>query len=216
MKLYLSSMRLGAQPHRLPALLNGRTRAAVIVNACDLMSDDERRARLDDEVVALRGLGLSANEIDLRHHFGDLGRQRALGHELDNYDLIWVRGGNSFVLRRAMQASGLDLMLHERLAYEAMVYGGYSAAIAVLTPSLRGIELVDDARSVPPGYEPDPVWDGLAFLPYAVAPHYRSDHPESADIERVIQYYIDHHVPFVALRDGEVIIVDGNRREVVS
>jgi hypothetical protein len=93
-----------------------KTHAAVIVNACDLMSDDERRTRLDDEVVALRGLGLSANEIDLRRYFRDPSRRRGLGHELDNYDLIWVRGGNSFVLRRAMQASGLDLMLRERLA----------------------------------------------------------------------------------------------------
>ncbi len=85
----------------------------------------------------------------------------------------------------------------------------------MLTPSLHGSELVDDPGVVPDGYDPAIVWEGLAILPYAVAPHYRSDHPESADTEKAVQYLIDRHILFKALRDGEAIVRDGESERVV-
>lgn len=44
---------------------------------------------------------------------------------------------------------------------------------------------------------------------YAFAPHYKSNHPESAAVDALVDYYIDHHVLFKSLRDGEVLIVRG-------
>jgi len=43
---------------------------------------------------------------------------------------------------------------------------------------------------------------------YALVPHYKSDHKESNDIDRTITYMIDNKIPFKALRDGEVIIIE--------
>jgi len=60
------------------------------------------------------------------------------------------------------------------------------------------------------------VWDCLHLLPYAFAPHYKSDHPESADVDRSVEYFIDNHIPFVALRDGEAMVVNGEACEVIS
>jgi dipeptidase E len=51
---------------------------------------------------------------------------------------------------------------------------------------------------------------------YAIAPHYKSDHPESAAIDKSVEYLIDNHIPFIALRDGETIVVDGRVQKVVS
>ena len=42
------------------------------------------------------------------------------------------------------------------------------------------------------------------------------NHPESAAIEQVVQYFIDHHILFKALRDGEAIVVNGDQEKVVS
>jgi dipeptidase E len=70
---------------------------------------------------------------------------------------------------------------------------------------LHGIELVDNPSHVPDGYEADMLWEGLGVVPSIVAPHYRSNHPESAAIEQVVQYFIDHHLLFKALRDGEAL-----------
>lgn len=212
MRLYLSSFGLGNRPEELQALLRGGTRAAVVLNAKDASSQEGRQASLEREIEALARLGLQPEELDLRNYFGRADELRAL---LQGFDLVWVRGGNTFVLRRALRQSGADEVLPELLREDEIVYGGFSAAVAVLTPSLEGIELVDDPSAVPEGYEPAVVWEGLGVLPYAVAPHYRSDHPESESVERLVQYFIDHHILFRALRDGEAIVLDGDRDFVI-
>jgi dipeptidase E len=212
MRLYLSSFGIGHRPEVLKSLLRGGTRAAVILNAKDGSSPDGRRVSLEQEMTILSALGLRPEEFDLRDFFG---QPDALREALCGFDLVWVRGGNTFVLRRAFHQSGMDEVLPELLREDALVYGGFSAAVAVLTPSLKGIEIVDDPALVPEGYAPPIVWDGLGLIPYAVAPHYRSDHPESESVERLVQYFIDHHLLFRALRDGEAIVVDGPEEHVL-
>jgi dipeptidase E len=216
MRLYLSSYRLGNQPGRLVDLTNQDKRAAVVLNACDILPDGIRLTLLDQEVAALQSLGFAVDELDLRDYFNSAARPRDLAALSATYGLVWVRGGNSFVLRRAMKASGFDNIVRDLLERDSLVYGGFSAGAAVLTPSLRGVELVDDPLAVPQGYDPEVVWEGLGLLPYMLAPHYKSDHPESADIEKVVAYYVENHILFRALRDGETIVVDGEREEVLA
>lgn len=212
MRLYLSSFGLGNRPQDLVELLRGGKRVAVILNAKDGSTPEGRLASLDGELENLRSLGLQPIELDLRQFFG---RPAELREALQAYDLVWVRGGNTFVLRRAFRQSGADEVLPDLLRDDALVFGGFSAAVAILTPSLKGIEIVDDPHLVPAGYESDLVWEGLGLIPYAVAPHYRSEHPESESVERLVQHFIDNHVPFLALRDGEAIVVDGESESVV-
>jgi dipeptidase E len=213
MRLYLSSFGLGNQPHRLIALLRGGKRAGVILNAKDASSQAGRAESLAREMQSLAALGLEPSELDLRDYFNRPGELEAA---LRRYDLLWVRGGNTFVLRRALRQSGADAASVRLLNEDALVFGGFSAAIAVLTPSLKGLELVDDPNVIPDGYDPAVIWEGLNLLPYAVAPHYRSDHPESPAIEALMHHFIDHHIPFRALRDGEAIVIDGQGEEVAG
>ena len=86
--------------------------------------------------------------------------------------LIWTLGGNSSLLRRAMRQSGLDLLLTAWRDDAGIVYGGYSAGAVVATPTLRGIHLVDPPAALAEGYPPEIIWDGLALVPYSIAPHY--------------------------------------------
>lgn len=212
MRLYLSSFRMGNRPQELRALVPSGRRAAVIANAADLKGTCDREESVRLEVDNLARLGFETEELDLRQYFGE---SRALGRAISRLDLIWVRGGNVFVLRRALKMSGFDYILRGLLEEDALAYGGYSASIGILTPLLRGLELVDDPDQVPNGYAEDVIWDGLGLLPYAVAPHYKSDHPESADVDKLVQYFIDNHMLFKALRDGEAIVVNGNEERVV-
>jgi dipeptidase E len=203
MKLYLSSFRLGNHPERLIELLSSNTKTAVIVNAIDETTEQVRKLGVERELNDLLSLGLNAEECDLRDYFG---KKAELKNHLNHYGLVWIRGGNTFVLRRAMNESGLDEVLKEKKTDKDFVYAGYSAAICVLAPTLKGLEFVDDPSIVPFGYQPEIIWDGLDLLPYSIAPHYRSDHPESPAVEKLVQYFTQHNIPFKSLHDGEVII----------
>ncbi len=213
MRLYLSSFRLGRQPAALLELLAGGRSTAVIANATDYKSDADRIQSVAQELSDLAALGLEPSELDLRDFFG---REAELRARLAQYDLVWVRGGNSFILRRALRASGADELITELLATDSIVYGGYSAGPCMLTPTLRGTELVDEPLNVPAGYAPDIIWDCLGILPYCLLPHYKSDHPESALVGECVDYMIDQHMPFIALRDGEAIVRSGATEHVVG
>lgn len=218
MRLYLSSYRAGSQPQAWLDLLKGKKRVAVIANAVDFRlptGPDNRVDSVQKDFDELRGLGLEPSEIDLRDYFGRPDTTD-LAAELAKYDGLYVRGGNCFILRRALAASGADHVIADLLQRDVLVYAGFSAGIDMLVPSLHGVELVDDPHQIPEGYDSEIIWDCLGLLPYWVAPHYRSEHPETGDIEKSVQYMIDEHMPFIALRDGQAIVVDGDSQRVVG
>jgi dipeptidase E len=98
----------------------------------------------------------------------------------------------------------------DRLAADALVYAGYSAGACAVSPSLRGLELVDDADAVTRIYGSQPLWDGLALLHEAFVPHYQSPrHPETAAIELVVDRYRAERVAYRTLHDGQALLVNG-------
>lgn len=204
MKLYLSSYRLGDESATFGELVTGQRRVAVIRNALDFSNDRERliiaRKR---EFSDLESLGLKPFELDLRDYFG---RQSALYTALVKFDAVWVVGGNAFILRRAMRQSGLDYLLDSNSLGPEFVYAGYSAGICAVSLTLRGIDCIDSPDIVPDGYPVEPIWDGVGLVPFAIAPHYRSGHPESAFIEKAVAHFDEQDIPYIALRDGEVFI----------
>ena len=119
---------------------------------------------------------------------------------------------NAFVLRRAMKQSGFDDVITGMLERDEIVYGGFSAGAVVATPTLRGIELMDDPAAVPAGYDPEVVWDGLGLIDYSIVPHFRSPHVESAAAERAVRHMMGRGMRYRALRDGEVIVWTETRK----
>lgn len=205
MKLYLSSFRLGDHPEHLVALLPRGARVAVICNSIDFEDPVVRREKVADEIAWLTDLGLAADELDLR----DVTDLRT---RLTAYDGVWVRGGNVFVLRAAMARSGADQLLPDLIRSEQLVYAGYSAGPCVLAPSLRGLELCDDTTAV----DGDIIWDGLGVLDHAIVPHLDSPgHPETELLAGVAELYDRTGVPHVKMRDGQALVVDGDRRELI-
>ena len=112
-----------------------------------------------------------------------VGRWWALAAALARYDAVWLRGGNVFVLRYALAASGGDEDLVRMLASDALVYAGYSAGPCVLAPSLRGLEAVDPPDRVTVAYGGEPIFAGLGILPGQVAPDALREPLGLADVE---------------------------------
>ena len=67
---------------------------------------------------------------------------------------------------------------------------------------------MDDLTVKPYGNKSKIIWEGLGILNYSIVPHYKSDHLESEDVDKVVKYMKKEGMAFKTLRDGEVIIID--------
>ena len=158
---------------------------------------------------SLAELGFQTEELDLRKFFDTDG----IEDTIRGYDLVWVRGGDTWTLRYSMARSGADVAIRRLLSDDDVVYGGYSAGSCVLGPTLEGIEGVDDPRWVKRLYGVDPIWEGLSVLDFCIVPHVNSpEHPESEACDRLAEMYRASGTPHQCLRDGEVLVVDGETR----
>lgn len=204
--MYLSSYRLGDHPEQLVELVGTNKKTAVIGNSIDFGNDPERRkAGVQREIDDLTKLGFIPEEVDLRNYFG---KPEELEKKLSEFGMLWVRGGNTFILRKAFKESGLDQWLAKQKDNQDLVYAGYSAGVCVLSPSLKGLDTVDDPNLPADGYSSEVIWEGLGLIDFAFAPHYRSNHPESAAVEKEVEYYKNQGLKFIALHDGEVIVIN--------
>lgn len=104
----------------------------------------------------------------------------------------------------------------QRVGEGELVYGGFSAGAVVATTTLAGIDIVDPPDTVPTGYDPEVVWEGLGLVESSIAPHYRSEHPESAPIDTTVEWFEARGMPVLPLRDGEALLVDGDVTRVVG
>jgi len=210
MKFYLSSFRLGNNPQSLVDMIGPNKKVTVIANSIDFGNDPERRnAGVQREIDDLKSLGLQPEELDLRNYFG---KPRELEKKLAEYGTLWVRGGNTFILRRAFKESGMDRWLVNQKDNKELVYAGYRAGVCVLSPSLKGLELVDDPNIISDGYSHETIWDGLGLIDFAFAPHFESPgHPETEAVGKEVEYYAKNGIEYRALRDGEVIIIDDDK-----
>ena len=209
MKLYLSSYRMGSDRDALADLVETPGRAGIIFNALDGFAD--RRRIFARESEDLRSLGFECEELDLRSYFDDL---EGLSDRLSRLRFLWVTGGNSFVLARAMTQSRFKEALRGPLSDGRLVYGGYSAGSCVAAPHLEGIDLVDDPGNIPDGYLEDVIPETLHLVHWRIVPHWRSDHPESADAEKVATYLRQSGLDFQTLHDGEALIVENGKTHI--
>lgn len=203
MKLYLSSYKLGDHTDELKKMIGENNHVGVIINSRDGFETQEVLRGIQFELDSLKALGFKSEILDLKMYFGKKDELRKI---LSEYGMVYVVGGNTFILRKAMKYSGFDDLIKEKLSDKDFVYAGYSAGVCVLAPTLKGLDLCDEPELTPEGYKKEVVWEGLNIIPYSIAPHYRSDHPESPSIENVVKYFEGNKVPYKALHDGEVII----------
>jgi len=206
MRLYLSSERLGDRAGSLIGLTGSGRRAVIIRNGYDHVTAELRalfQARATDPADELAALGYLTTDLDLRDYFG---RPDALRRTLEGVDLVWVPGGNAFVLRRAMRQSGFDDLVTELLDADAFVYGGADAGAMVAAPTLEGLDMLADPAVTPMGYQQHIPWDGLGLIDHSIVPHYRSPTPDAAGAERAVRYLSRKGLRYRALRDGEAIV----------
>ncbi len=207
MKFYLSSFKLGSDSKELVRLTMPNKKIGFIPNASDYTkANTQWENEINNQDMAeLKNLGLDVQLLDLRKYFG---KTYELRKKINELGAVFVRGGNTFVLRQAMRLSGFDTIFQELLKMDDFVYAGYSAGICVLSSDIKVLQIVDDPTDNPYRELQDTIWEGLGYLDYIIIPHYKSYHPESALVDRLVEECQKNGIPFKTLRDGEVILIE--------
>ena len=65
-----------------------------------------------------------------------------------------------------------------------------------------------DPLDTPYSEQKEIIWEGLSFVDFRFMPHWDSNHPESSDIDKEIAYCKENNIPYRAIRDGEVIVIE--------
>lgn len=209
MKLFLASYRFGDHADAFAALTGHGARIAVIAAAADGWPVAARSSAVTSELVSLRRAGFDAEEVDVRDY---LHSPNSLDRHLRAFDCVWVRGGNTFVLRAQLARSGADRILSELARSGDIVYAGYSAGAAVAGPTLIGLDVTDDPSEVLPTCGIEPIWSGLSLIDFAIVPHGgASELEDPAATAKTVEILTSSHIPFRVLTDQQVVIVDGGQ-----
>ena len=180
-----------------------------IDNAKDDLPDDERQAHVAEKRLEFEEAGFEFYELDLRKYFG---KSELLAKIVAGAGLVWVSGGNTFIVRRALKYSGLDEILMNDLRKDMFVYGGSSAGSIIMTKTLRGTEMGDDPYVTPEGYEQEIIWSGLGMIYPQLVPHYESAWFGN-EAQAMIDFFEENGLKYKGLKDGEVYVVDGEFEE---
>jgi dipeptidase E len=135
-------------------------------------------------------------------------RFAGMGYELtdlERAEAIFVGGGNTFRLLKALQDLGLIEAIRRRVE-QGIPYVGSSAGSIVAGPSLKTTK---DMPIVQPRS-----FDALGLVPFQISPHYLDPDPASRHMgetqeERILQFLEENDAPVLGLREGGWVRVEG-------
>ncbi len=207
MKLFLSSIGIN-NSEGLYKLLGKSTniQTALITNAFELKSPEERKRRYDLVINNLDKLGLELIDLDLKNYSDNT---NVLKEELSKYDFIWVTGGNVFYLRMLMQQSGFDTIIRD-LVNSGIVYGGDSAGAIIIGPSLHGFERADHIDQVS-----KVIYEGLGLINFVPLPHWGTEKFQEA-LAQIKEDCEGKGLETVTMTDNQAILVENDSHRLID
>lgn len=201
-KLFLSSQ-FSCVAEKLPWGLLERareTRVCFVTTAATPYDDpwwmiDDRKKLLD--------FRFCVQEFDFRDKTEDEVRTACMSG-----NCIFVAGGNTFFLLYHARKSGFDRVLDE-CVMRGVPYIGSSAGSVLLGPSLEPIRDIDDEEGAPPLES----LDALNIVDAVILPHHGAAFGTKNDA--IIKEFGGRY-NLMTLTDNQVLIVEGDRQEVVS
>jgi dipeptidase E len=213
MRLFLSSYRAGKHDDKLREFIGSIDKIAVITNAKDYKTPEDRRTKIEDNFNYYRSIGLEPTEIDLRPFFHKTGAEKLLSR----HNFVWLAGGNVFLLRRALKYSGLDKFLYDEVRQNEIILGGESAGAIIVGPTLKYSEVDTDEDSpnyIPEDYDKEIMWEGLDLLAYVPVPHYQT--PDYVGIDDYIKNLSKEGIPYKKMTDDQAIMINGDKEEFLE
>lgn len=127
---------------------------------------------------------------------------------LEDSDVIYFTGGNSFFLIDQLRKTGVDVFLKQELK-KGKLFVGESAGAIVCAPTISYIEIMD---SIPVDYSQSD-YKGLNIIDFYVLSHYLTA-PFKKITEQIMEKY--SNLDIKAINNSQAIIIKDGKREVIT
>lgn len=127
--------------------------------------------------------------------------------DLNEYDFIFVSGGNTFYLAYRLQKTGWDKKI---VAYinNGGVYSGSSAGSIILMDNIEYFSPADDPSKAPE------VCPGLNLIKEAIIPH--ADSEKYGELMKgIAENYRKDGYEIISLNDDKVCVIDGEEKKII-
>lgn len=163
---------------------------------------EEDKWFVDSAKKELADLGFEITGVDLKDH-----DEKSLNEVLEDKDIIYINGGNTYYLMCWVRRSGLDKII-ESLLNNGITYVGTSAGSIIAGPniSLAGWEPFEDVN----GIQLEDL-GGLNLVDFAISPHFQMDSIEKLEKrKRKFPYKV------IALTDSQAIEVTDRDYKIIG
>ena len=130
--------------------------------------------------------------------------------KLNNVDVIYVAGGNSYyLLEKAIDSGALELM--RKLVNAGKPYAGGSAGAVFAGPSVEPVSLLDDPKAAPNLK----THRSLCLVDFVIIPHYGKEKYAERH-KKILEDFKDSKFKLITLTDEQAIIVEGDNFQIVE
>ena len=137
----------------------------------------------------------------------ELMTQKEIEDVLRRAALVYVPGGNTFLLNHRLHISGVMPYLRKKIQ-TGLPFVGFSAGMILCGPNVLTSKDMNTVAT--------PHFDGLNLVPFNFFAHYADDgYGQSVHDEWLGDYYFFHDNPVLMLSDGAYIKVDGKKTTLV-
>jgi len=202
MKLFLTSA--GLPPETIGDFLRLLDKKPTKTKVCFITTasnSEEDKWYVEKDRERLQELGFRVTELDIKGE-----NEQSLGDKLENSDVIFVEGGNTFYLLKYVMESGFDKALKSFLD-RGGIYLGVSAGSMIAGPNIESAGWKHADRNIVNLKD----LTGLKLVPFVISPH-----TDETNIDAIKECAGEANYPVVALTDKQAILVENGVQKIVG
>jgi len=133
-----------------------------------------------------------------------------LEKHLENVDILFVAGGNTFYLLEKAIASWFDKIV-KKLVKNWKHYIGSSSGSVIAGTSIEHVKLLDDSSKWPNLTS----FNGLCLVDKIILPHYGNEKYQDK-MNQILRDYSNLQDKIITLTDNQALVIDNNTLKIIS